>query len=127
MVDFYVKAARAAKSGQFLEEVRKAEPYLERIVQVTKGSKDAAQLREHQWASRVRAEIVAAGGTYDDAMAATKVIEQNAENGKLSVVDIQAIVDLLAKRPEQTSRAKACPACSKNSSQSARSKRASNC
>ncbi len=107
MVEFYFKSARAAGPEQFMERVGKARPYLDRIVETTKNSTDPASLQQHGWARRTQAEIIAAGGTYENILEAAKLIERNARDGALPQADIAALVNMLAKRPETKSRAKA--------------------
>ncbi len=59
------------------------------------------------WAGRTaQAEIIAAAGVYEDVVRATQLVEKNARDGKLLPEDIQAIVQMLSRRPEPDSRAK---------------------
>ncbi len=108
IAEYYVKRARSGPAPQFQQELRKAAPYLEQIVAKNEGSNDPAAVRMRGWARRAQAEIIAAGGTYDDIVRATKLVEQNAtSDGRLAPEDLQAIIDMLAGRPEPASRDKA--------------------
>ena len=98
-------AAGAAKD-QFLPQISKAGPYLERIIKKTKDSSDPAMVRELGWARRARAEIIAAAGDYDHVIEATKLIELNAKDGVLPPQDTLTIINMLSKRSEPASRAK---------------------
>jgi len=107
MVEYYFKSAQAGPQAQFSQRIAQAAPYLERIVQKTSGSNDAAAQRELAWARRTQAEVLAASGSYGDLVKAVKLIEQNGSGDKLAQEDIVAIVNLLSKRFEPESRAKA--------------------
>ncbi len=106
LAEFYFRQARSGERKDFMEGVRRADPYLQRIVEVTSNAQDMQSLRELAWARRSQAEIMAATGVYEDVIRATQLIEKNARDGKLAPEDIQAIVQMLSKRPEPESRAK---------------------
>jgi Tfp pilus assembly protein PilF len=106
LVEFYLRQARSGPANEFAKSLSKANPYLQKIVDTAKNSTDAQGLRDLGWARRSQAEIMASSGVYEDVVKATRLIEQNARDGKLPPEDIQAIVQLLSKRPEPESRAK---------------------
>ncbi len=106
LVEFYFRQARSGPANEFAKSVNRADPYLQKIVDTAKNSKDAQGLRDLGWARRSQAEIIASSGVYEDVVKATKLIEQNARDGKLPPEDIQAIVQLLSKRQEPESRAR---------------------
>ena len=106
LAEFYFRQARSGPANEFAESLSKANPYLQKIVDAAKNSTDAQGLRDLGWARRSQAEIMASSGVYEDVVKATRLIEQNARDGKLPPEDIQAIVQLLSKRPEPESRAK---------------------
>ncbi|MEX2114430.1 MAG: tetratricopeptide repeat protein [Pirellulales bacterium] len=106
LAEFYFRQARSGEPKDFLEGVRQANPYLQRIVDATSNTQDAQSSRELSWARRSQAEVIAATGVYEDVVRATQLVEQNARDGKLAPEDIQAIVQMLSKRPEPASRAK---------------------
>jgi tetratricopeptide (TPR) repeat protein len=105
LVEFYFA------SGQS----QKAIPYLDQIIEKTAKSTDKANLQILSLARRFKSKTLASTGDYEQILQATKLIEQNAKliekNGKptrvLAPEDTQAIVTMLAVRPEPSSRAKA--------------------
>jgi tetratricopeptide (TPR) repeat protein len=106
IVTFYFKSARLMGPRQSPEQIKKAGPYLERVVKKTSGTTDAASVRELGWARRTQAEILAADGQYDNVVKATKLIEQNAIGGKFATEDLVMLIALLSKRTEPESRAR---------------------
>ncbi|MGD9724643.1 MAG: tetratricopeptide repeat protein [Pirellulales bacterium] len=104
--EHYIKLARSGPREQTLATIRQATPYLEKIVAKTADAKEPAKINLLGWARRTQAEILAASGSYEDVVNATKLIEQNRQGGRLPPADIQAVVDMLANRPEPESRAK---------------------
>jgi tetratricopeptide (TPR) repeat protein len=97
LVDFYFNT----------NQMPKAMPYLNQIIEKTAKSTDKLELQQLAAARRAKARIVASVGDYEHILEATKLIEQNTEGGGLSAEDTQAIVLMLATRPEPESRAKA--------------------
>jgi tetratricopeptide (TPR) repeat protein len=81
----------------------KAMKYLDELI--AKGTKDSVAAPFVQWARRRKAQQLAALGTYQDTIAAVKLIEQNAENGKLAPTDMVNVVAVLGDRGEHESRA----------------------
>ncbi len=88
-------------------QVAKATPLLDKVIEQSQKSTEAAQQPHFAWARRTKAQLLASGGNYEQVMEATKLIEQNAVNGKLNGDDAAAIVNLLSARPEPESRARA--------------------
>jgi len=88
-------------------QVDKAVPYLDNIIQKTSQSQDATEQAQLAWSRRTKATIIASAGHYRHVLEATKLIEQNAVQGRLNGEDAAAIVNLLSARPEPESRARA--------------------
>jgi tetratricopeptide (TPR) repeat protein len=105
LAEFYFRQARSGPPREFLQQARRANPYLQQIIDATQDAKDSQSMRELGWARRAQAEIIAATGVYEDVIRATQLVEKNARDGKLLPEDIQAIVQMLSRRAEPESRA----------------------
>lgn len=93
-------------------QVEKAVPYLDNVIQQVGKSQDSTELQQLAWSRRTKASIIASAGDYQHVMEAVMLIEQNAlkkPNGEkaLNGEDAAAIVNLLSARPEPQSRATA--------------------
>ncbi len=106
MVRFHFKRAQSGPPDQMISQLKKAEPYITKVIQQASSASDADAARHLAWAHRAQAEVYAAYGDYDHAQAAVKEIEKNARKGKLSADDLGAMVAVLSRRPEPDSRAK---------------------
>ncbi|MBI3837009.1 MAG: tetratricopeptide repeat protein [Planctomycetia bacterium] len=90
-----------------------AAEYLDQIIKTTAQSTKKEELAQLFWARRYKAQNLATPHTaqeppdYEQVVRATKLIEQNMQDGLLAPEDIRVIVALLANRPEPESRAKA--------------------
>jgi tetratricopeptide (TPR) repeat protein len=96
--------ANAARA-KYVERLNMASPLLEKILKKTGTSTKADEAATAAWARRAQAEVVASPGDYEHALAATKLIDQNAKNGKLSAEDSRAKLALLVNRSDVASRA----------------------
>ncbi|MEX2318072.1 MAG: tetratricopeptide repeat protein [Pirellulales bacterium] len=90
-----------------VNESAKAMGYLDRMIEKGARSAEKGALEQVHWARRRKAQSLAQTAGYSNTMAAVKLIEQNAVDGKMAREDILSIVGLLAQRAEHTSRAKA--------------------
>ncbi len=103
MAEYYIRHGRATDAND----------YLDQIIKKTAQSSDKAEMAQLFWARRYRAQNLAAPHTaqeppdYEQVVQATKLIEQNVQDGVLPPEDIRVMVTLLANRPEPESRAKA--------------------
>src|SRR6185295_17353765 len=98
MIEFYFNTNQHAQ----------AMPYLDQVIQKTSKSTEKADQQLLFGARRFKAQILANVGDYEHILEATKLIEQNAPSiEQLATEDAQAIVMMLATRPESDSRVKA--------------------
>lgn len=89
-------------------QIAKAVPFLDQIIQKTAKSAEKSDRDQLAWARRNKAQVVASAGDYEHVMQAVRLIEQNVqEDGRLAPDDALAIFQLLSRRQEPESRDKA--------------------
>ena len=94
MVEFYFNS----------QQLDKAVPYLDHMIEICSKSSDESAQKLLPVARRFKAQTLANKGDYEHLLEATKLVEKNRVNGKLSQEDIRSVVILLANRPEPESR-----------------------
>jgi tetratricopeptide (TPR) repeat protein len=91
-----------------VNQIVKAVPYLDQIIQKTAKSTEKTELAQLAWARRSKGQVLASKGDYEHVMEAVKLIDQNRQSdGRLPPDDAVAIVQLLSNRREPESREKA--------------------
>src|SRR5262249_23936331 len=86
------------------DKVEKATPLINQLLKAGADGKLAASDSSLQWARRMAAKILADTRDYQNALKAEKLLESNSQDGNLLTEDKLVLAQILAKRPEPSSR-----------------------